>query len=41
MIAKYNNNTYIANLKDKHVVLVTHQEEKATKGFAQKKRLCS
>lgn len=37
MIAKYNNNTYIANLKDEHVVLVTHQEEKATKGFAQKR----
>ena len=37
MIAKYNNNTYIANMKDEHVVLVTHQEEKATKGFAQKR----
>lgn len=37
MIAKYNNNTYIANLKDEHVVLVTYQKEKTTKGFAQKR----
>lgn len=37
MIAKYNNNVYIANLRDKHIVLVTYQKEKATEGFKQKK----
>lgn len=37
MIAKYNHNAYIANLKDEHVVLVTYQKKKATEGFAQKR----
>lgn len=37
MIAKYNNNVYIANLRDKHIVLVTYQKEKATEGFKQKR----
>lgn len=37
MIAKYNNNTYIANLRDAHIVLMTYQKEKATEGFAQKR----
>lgn len=33
MIAEYNNNTYIANLRDAHIVLMTYQKEKATEGF--------
>lgn len=37
MIAKYNNNVYIANLRDKHIVLVTYQKEKATEAFKQKR----
>lgn len=37
MIAKYNNNVYIANLRDKPIVLVTYQKEKATEGFKQKR----
>lgn len=31
MIAKYNHNAYIANLKDEHVVLVTYQKKKQPK----------
>lgn len=38
MIAKYNNNVYIANLRDKHIVLVTYQKEKSTEGFKQKRK---
>ena len=37
MIAKYNNNTYIANLRDAHIVLMTYQKEKTTEGFSQKR----
>lgn len=37
MIAEYNNNTYIANLRDAHIVLMTYQKEKATEGFSQKR----
>ena len=37
MIAKYNNYIYIANLKGKHIILITCQKEKATEGFIQKR----
>lgn len=36
MIAKYNNNTYIANLRDAHIVLMTYQKEKQPKAFHKK-----
>lgn len=39
MIAKYNNNVYIANLRDKHVVLVTYQKKKSNRRFCTKKKL--
>lgn len=39
MIAKYNNNTYIANLRDAHIVLMTNQKEKNNRRLFTKKRL--